>query len=312
MSKYRIKEVIKAKTLHLPFLNLLYFCMFYLLLSIFCSVGVGVIFKTARCQTIHYPQIIVTNYLVAMLLCYLFFNPEPTTALLAAHWPVYVPLMVLLPSVFLFMATSIKHVGIVRTDAAQRLSLFIPILASWLIFNEDFNRYKILGLLVGLPALLLILNKKSDKENTREWQYPALVLLGFGVIDTLFKKVALFETPGYTTSLFMVFIGAFTVALLFMAYELLILKRKSHFMNYAYGSLVGIFNFGNILFYMKAHKAFAENPSTVFAAMNMGVIVTGSFIGVLIFKEKLTNKNYIGIALALIAIIFITLSQIHK
>jgi hypothetical protein len=32
------------------------------------------------------------------------------------------------------------------------------------------------------------------------------------------------------------------------------------------------FNFGNILFYLKAHQAFADN-STVFAAMNMGVIL---------------------------------------
>jgi hypothetical protein len=39
--------------------------------------------------------------------------------------------------------------------------------------------------------------------------------------------------------------------------------------------LVGAFNFGNILFYLKAHQAFADNPSTVFAAMNMGVIILG-------------------------------------
>jgi hypothetical protein len=45
------------------------------------------------------------------------------------------------------------------------------------------------------------------------------------------------------------------------------------------------FNFGNILFYLKAHQAFADNPSTVFAAMNMGVIILGS-LGILVFKEK--------------------------
>jgi hypothetical protein len=32
--------------------------------------------------------------------------------------------------------------GIVKTDAAQRLSLFIPLLAAWLIYN-DFNLLKI-------------------------------------------------------------------------------------------------------------------------------------------------------------------------
>jgi multidrug transporter EmrE-like cation transporter len=64
-----------------------------------------------------------------------------------------------------------------------------------------------------------------------------------------------------------------------------------------------------VLFYLKAHKAFAENPSTVFAGMNMGVIVLGSFVGLLFFKEKLSKINFVGLFLALIAIIFIVVSQ---
>jgi drug/metabolite transporter (DMT)-like permease len=38
--------------------------------------------------------------------------------------------------------------GIVKTDAAQRLSLFIPLLAAWLIFNENFNLLKITAFLI--------------------------------------------------------------------------------------------------------------------------------------------------------------------
>jgi multidrug transporter EmrE-like cation transporter len=44
--------------------------------------------------------------------------------------------------------------------------------------------------------------------------------------------------------------------------------------------------------------------------MNMGVIVTGSLAGMFLFKEKLTIKNYISITLALVAIVFITISQV--
>jgi multidrug transporter EmrE-like cation transporter len=44
--------------------------------------------------------------------------------------------------------------------------------------------------------------------------------------------------------------------------------------------------------------------------MNMGVIVVGSLVGVLVFKEKLSTKNYIGLIFALVAIILITASQI--
>jgi drug/metabolite transporter (DMT)-like permease len=93
-------------------------------------------------------------------------------------------------------------------------------------------------------------------------------------------------------------------------YNAVVKRVKLEIKNTLFGGLVGLFNFGNILFYLKAHQSFSENPSTVFAGMNMGVIVLGSLVGVLFFKEKLSKINFLGILLALIAIIFIVFSQI--
>jgi hypothetical protein len=58
-------------------------------------------------------------------------------------------------------------------------------------------------------------------------------------------------------------------------YDVIVRKTRLRAINILFGGLVGAFNFGNILFYLKAHQAFADNPSTVFAAMNMGVIILG-------------------------------------
>ena len=137
-----------------------------------------------------------------------------------------------------------------------------------------------------------------------------LVLLGFGIIDILFKKVAVFKDFSFTTSLFLIFCGAFIVSILFLIGKILIQKEKLESKNILWGLALGILNFGNILFYLKAHKALAENPSTVFAGMNMGVIILGSLAGILLFKEKMTKWNYFGIILAIISIIIITLSQL--
>lgn len=284
--------------------------MLFLILSIFCSVSVGIIFKTARRYEISITQIVAWNYVFALILCYLFFSPEIETIDVSAPWGIYIPLMILLPLIFKLLALSIRHIGIVKTDAAQRLSLFIPILAAWFIFKENFNILKLIGLGVGFPAILLILAKKEEKE-TKNWMYPLIVLIGFGVIDVLFKQIALYTTLPYTTSLFVVFCGALTLTVLAVLYELLFQKTSIRIINLAFGALVGIFNFGNILFYLGAHKAFSDNPSTVFAAMNMGVIVLGSLAGIIIFREKLSKLNYLGLFLALTAIVFITLSQIY-
>lgn len=282
--------------------------MLFLVLSILCSVIVGVIFKITRKYDGNPTQIIAYNYVIALALCYFTFSPNLAEIDATAPWNIYIAIGVLLPFVFLFLVASIKHMGIVKTDAAQRLSLFIPIIAAWLIFKEEFNSYKVTGLVIGFLALLFILRKQS--ENTQnKWIFPAAVLVGFGIIDILFKQIALYTTLPYPTSLFVVFCIAFVVALLIALYQIVIQKIKLEPKNILFGALVGIFNFGNILFYLKAHKAFAENPSTVFAGMNMGVIILGSLTGLLFFREKLSKINFIGIFLALISIIFIVISQ---
>jgi len=115
----------------------------------------------------------------------------------------------------------------------------------------------------------------------------------------------------YTSSLVVVFGIAFLISSIYMVTVAYQKKRRITLINMFCGALLGIFNFGNILFYLKAHQALSSNPSTVFAAMNMGVIILGSIIGVLLFKEKLSKVNYIGLGLALMAIVCITLSQIY-
>lgn len=283
--------------------------MLFLILSILCSVIVGVIFKISRKYNANPSQIISFNYIAAITLCYFTFTPDLNALDNNAPLEIYTSVGILLPILFLFLAFSIKYMGIAKTDAAQRLSLFIPILAAWLLFNEGFNTYKVIGVLIGFAALLFIL-KKPSSHTENKWIYPAAVLFGFGIIDILFKKIALYTVVPYTTSLFFVFLIAFAVSILIVLYKLFVTKENFVLKSIPFGILVGVFNFGNILFYLKAHKAFAENPSTVFAGMNMGVIILGTLIGAFFFKEKLSKINVLGLVLALVAVIFIVLSQL--
>lgn len=286
--------------------------MIYLVISIFCSVTVAVLLKLARRYKINVLQAITWNYLFAIVLSLVFFKPSVTELTTAKISPIYLVLGVLLPLVFWFLGASIRNIGIARTDIAQRLSLFISILAAYFLFGDQFNTLKILGLVFGFTAIIFTLYRKSNTPSSGgNWIYPLLVFLGFGFIDILFKQVAQIKDLAYTSSLVLTFSISFFISLLAIIYLAAFKKQKLELVNFACGAVLGIFNFGNILFYLKAHRSMAENPSTVFAAMNIGVIILGTLVGILLFKEKLNRLNYIGLALALIAIIFITLSQFH-
>ena len=75
--------------------------------------------------------------------------------------------------------------------------------------------------------------------------------------------------------------------------------------NLGHGLLLGALNFGNILFYVRAHQALPHSPATIFAGMNIGVVCLGALVGVLVFGEKTSGWNRMGLALAVLAIALI-------
>jgi multidrug transporter EmrE-like cation transporter len=225
-------------------------------------------------------------------------------------FPVYVILGILLPSLFVILAFSIRFTGIVRTDIAQRLSLFIPVIASFLIFYEEQSTIKIIGIAIAFLAIIFSIPWQKDTEAKKSfWIYPVLVFIGMGIIDTLFKQIAKTTTIPFTSSLLVVFIIAFVLSISYLLYLFLFKNMKFTLINMVCGWILGIANFGNILFYLKAHQDLAKQPSLVFSTMNIGVILLGSAVGVFIFREKLSRLNYVGILLALISILFLYYAQ---
>lgn len=286
--------------------------MLSIILSLICSLSVGVLLKVAKQHKVVFMQVIGWNYLVALLLSIFVFEVS-LADVASVDFPMLLlfSLWILLPTVFLFQALSLKHVGIVKTDIAQRLSLFIPILASYFLFEERFSTLKIVGFGLAFTAIFFTLNKSSaDNSNQKKLYYPLLVLLGFGIIDVLLKSIASATTP-FTTLLFCMFAGALVISWGISIAQILTKRYKFSIRNLYWGVGLGILNFGNVFFYLRAHQELSDSPSTVFATMNMGVIIFGSLIGVLFFKEKLNKHNYFGILLALSSIVLIVLSQLY-
>jgi len=271
--------------------------------------------KLARRYHIDVYQAITWNYSMAILLTWFFYRPSLTSLNNAPIFN-YLALGLLFPSVFLIMATSVRKAGIVRTDVAQRLSLFIPILSAFLLFGEASNATKIIGIVLAFAAIICSIpwqktTGRPNHKNTEKgsWIYLLIVFLGFGIIDVLLKQITKVNNVPFTTAIFVVFILAFTLSFIGLLYQVFTKKMRFSWPHILIGWVLGLFNFGNILFYLKAHKALANNPSSVFSSMNIGVIVAGALVGMLIFKERLSTLNKIGLLIAVLAIVVIYFPQ---
>jgi len=278
--------------------------MYLFLSAIVCSVAVSVLLKLARQHTIDVAQAIAMNYPVAALLCWALLKPQAgslTTP--SAAWWILGALGVLLPVVFLIMAGAVRHAGIARSDVAQRLSLLLPLLAAFLLFGEAANAMKLVGIAVALAALVCLLHRRAlahDEGKTQSSWTVALLLgvwLGYGVIDILFKQMA--KTGAAFSG---ILLTTFVLAAILMFAWLLLQGTRWTSKSLAAGVVLGLLNFGNIYFYIRAHQAFPDNPTLVFTGMNIGVISLGTLIGAGVFREKLSWVNALGIGLALVAI----------
>lgn len=282
--------------------------MIYVFLSVIFSVTVSIVIKIARSRQVDTQQLVLWNYPIAVLMTYFLLKPDLSNTTIQ-QWPlmIYIPLAILLPTLFIFIALAIRTSGIVKTDIAQRLSLFIPLIASFVVFGEAVVWTKMIGIGVGLVAIVFSIswNKQVNDTQKNVWIYPFVVFLGMGIIDVLFKQIAQHSGVPYLTSMFIVFVLSMLVAFGILAYQVGILKRNLDKNAIGWGLLLGVFNFGNIYLYMKAHRALPDNPSIVFTAMNIGVIVLGGIVGIVIFKEKLSKINQIGLFLAIISVLLI-------
>lgn len=275
--------------------------MHYLILSIVCSVAVSILLKISKNKGISINQAVAINYPVAAISAFVLFKPNfvDNYNVLLSEWQILLPLGVLLPSVFIIMGECVKKAGIAKSDAAQRLSLFLPILAAFLIFGEILSIGKILAVVLAIVSLTALVYKpKSKIQSTGSIWILLGVWLGYGIIDILFKHLSK-NTAMTATNLCTVFVLS---AIILFTY-LIIRKTKWNNASILGGIILGCLNFGNIYFYFRAHQVYNNNPTLIFAAMNLGVISFGTIIGTAVFKEKINVINIIGIVLAMAAIV---------
>jgi len=280
--------------------------MIYILLAVAFSVTVSVLLKLARRADIDIVQAVATNYIVAAGFAMWLLGATPQAALQSDARTPLILLGILLPAIFVMLARSVSSAGIVRTDVAQRLSLFLSLAAAFLLFGEPLVPLKILGIVLALVAVACILWRKERMERAG-WLAPLAVFAGFGAIDICFKLIAQAHAP-FPSAL----LASFLIALV-LCWIAVIVRAVTHQASFSlrsigFGVVLGAANFANILFYIRGHQALPNDPSLVFASMNLGVVLLGAMIGALAFREKLSWLNWTGLAVAVAAIGVMTIA----
>ena len=286
--------------------------MIFLLLAALLSVAVSLLLKWSRPHGYAPAALVTWNYVAAVLLSWFSLTPDVHGLLDTAHvpWLAFVVLGVLLPTVFLALSSSLQRAGLIKTEVAQRMSVLLSLLAAFFLFHEHFNWLKGGAIAVGIFAVLgLVANSSSASGKSLSLKGKAsgmllLVWAGYAGIDILLKYIS---TLGYSTAtaLFCSFFIAFMLLLLKQLFSRRAMQQLIDVRHMLLGLLLGVLNFFNIWFYIRAHQQLADNPAIVFASMNILVVMFGVLAGLVIFHEKLKPPAWFFVMLSLVAIIIL-------
>jgi len=290
--------------------------MIYLILTIIVSTSIVITFKVFPRFKVDNTQAITTNYLVGALLSFSM-HPEAYsfTDLPGRNWFIFATIIgfTFITTFFLF-ALSAQKVGVAITSVTSKMSVVIPVTIGIVLYAEPATAMKITGIITALLAFYLTFKREGkEKIDYRLLILPILLFLGTGSNDSLTKH-ATTQLPGFGND-FMLFLGVvFTVGFIVGSLIWIITRRKGDSADAIFspksllaGVWLGLLNFGSSYFFVVALGFF--DSSVFFPIFNVSIVSLSALSGFLLFKEKLRPVNWVGIFLAICAIILVALGS---
>ena len=283
--------------------------MIYLILSILFSTSLFVIFKLFHKYEVDNLKAIIVNYAVAFVLGFLGSETKiPIADIFDKSWlPGAFALGLLFILIFVLMAKTSQINGVSVASVASKMSVVIPVTFGILMYNESTPFVKVFGILLALLAVYLVSVKKEEIPLKDSLLLPLLLFLGSGVIDTTIKYIEVNYVPESEVSVFsgsLFGIAGFFGAL-FLVSKGFDSVRNFGVRNIIAGIVLGIPNYFSILFLIKALQTKGVESSSLFTLNNVGIVLLSSILGVVLFREVFSTKNYIGVLLAIVSILMI-------
>lgn len=286
--------------------------MHYLLLASFSSLLLSIVFKLFKKYEISHNQAIVVNYIVCVITGCITLGEIPfEMSMLQAPW---MPLIVFLG--FLFMggfnvaSRTVQYFGMAISSVAQRMSMAVSGGFAILYFNESYTIYKIIGILIALLAVVFINVPNSQQAEEKEINksliiFPIAIFFISAVIEIALQYLhTIYQLSAHLQSI-VLFASAATVGTLFLIYKILFGGERLESKNILAGIAVGVPNYFSIYYMLCALELMGG--SMVYSLNNTMIVISAAVVGMVGFKEKLSTLNLLGIGMAIIAILLITI-----
>lgn len=208
---------------------------------------------------------------------------------------------VLYLSSFVLFQASVRNNGVVLSSTFMKLGLLVTMVVSVCVYGEMPDGLQTLGFLLAVGAIVLINYRKEKNSTGFRWGLIVLLLLS-GMGDAMSK---IFEETGLTGMadwfLLFTFATALPLALGLMASG----KQRIGKWEALFGVMIGVPNFFSSKLLLRALETI---PAVVaYPVYNVGVILLVTMTGILLFRERLEKRQWIGVGVILAALVLLNI-----
>lgn len=287
--------------------------MIFLLFSVLTNAAIYLLFKYFEIKKIQVFEAIVFNYITAFSIGIFMVDDRAAaihTALSGTTWSVAGILMGLIfISVFYFMAITAQKVGVSVATIASKMSLALAvILFAMTDHTETLTLTKVIAIVLAIAGV--IFSSLKENEGGFNWKmigYPMLILLGSTVIDFSIAHFSAYPQNDSELALYscLPFLTSAVIGITIIGIKYTRKNYRLRFVDMIAGIALGLINYGSIFFLIKSYDLGIWPKSTVLPINNLSVVIVGAVAAVILFKEKLSGKNILGLVLSAAALVLL-------
>jgi drug/metabolite transporter (DMT)-like permease len=292
--------------------------MILIFLTIVLSSYLTLAFKMLQRWKISSFQAIVFNYLTCVVTGSLVNGAYPADTI--RNGDVWLPWSILMGTMFIALFNLIafvtRRLGVALASVSNKLSLVIPFLFSIVVHQDKAHWFHYAGIGLALLAVVLTCWPDDSSNSSTEkvsgwmlWLIPAGLFIGSGMLDTLIMHTErrFLDDGNKDDFLILAFHTAGTIGLLLLAILVLSKKEKPDIRALLAGIGIGIPNYFSIQTLMMALDRFTGQSTMVVPVVNIGIVLFSTVVAFYLFKEHLSKLNRIGILLAVVSILLLSL-----
>ncbi len=201
---------------------------------------------------------------------------------------------------FILYQYNIYRNGVLMSSTFMKLGVLVPTMIAIFAFGERPGVLQLIGICLAVAAIIIVNSGNGESVTVTAPKALIILLLVGGSGDAMSKFYEELGRPEFSSQYLLY---TFAVALILCTMTVLLRGQKLSRSDVLFGCLIGIPNYYSARFLL---LSLSEVPAVIaYPAFSVCTIILVGAAGVLVFKEKMSLKQWVGVAIIIAAMVLL-------